>query len=166
MTRPRLTLADLAAGLDSFGDRYKELDVFADDVAEIEKLRDGELPGGVAALDEKGRRFSYAHEEKTFILELSEDGIARLRRPTRPPEPTSAAVAGALAGAAIGSAATKKGDGWSTGLVLGLLAGAVLGSQKKPERVFTMRFDAETQDWVAYDGGLVPWMKSEFQGAS
>ncbi len=166
MTPPRLTLADLAAGLDAFGDRYKELDVFADDVAEIERLKDGELPTGVAALDDAGQKFIYAQDGKTFVLELSEDGVARLRRPTRAPQPSGDAVAGALAGAAIGTAAVKKGDGWSTGLVLGLLAGAVLDSQQEPERVFTIRFASDAGEWVGYDGGLVPWMKSEFLGVA
>lgn len=132
----------------------------------LSAVKDGELPAGVVALDDAGQKFIYAQDGKTFVLELSEDGVARLRRPTGAPQPTGAAVAGALAGAAIGTAATKKRDGWSTGLVLGFLAGAVPESQQEPDRVFTIRFDSDAGEWVGYDGGLVPWMKSEFLGVA
>jgi hypothetical protein len=43
-------------------------------------------------------------------------------------------------------------------MLFGLLAGAVIGQQggaEAPQRVFTVRFDPEQEQWRAYDGALV-----------
>ena len=169
MTRPLLTLADLAAGLTSHGNRYTEIGVFADDVADIRELQQGKLPTGVQPRDHEGKRFTYEHGGRTFLLELSEDGIVKLHRPITESHGGAGggAMMGAIAGTAIGSAVSKKGEGWTAGLLLGLLAGAALGGNgtNKPRRVLTMRFDPDLRAWQAYDGGLVTWMKSEFQTA-
>lgn len=169
MIRPLLTLGDLATGLLSHGGRYAEIGVFADDVADVRELREGNLPAGVQPLDGTGKRFMYDHETSSFLLELSEDGVVRLRREVGESSAgaTEGAIVGAIAGTAIGSALSKKGEGWAAGLLLGLLAGAAVADANdadKPRRVLTMRFDPDLRAWQAYDGGLVTWMKSEFQG--
>lgn len=171
MNRPRLTLADLVGGLTKYGAQYTEINVFADDVHEIHDLRAGEPARTLRPLDAVGRRFLFEHAGCRYHLELDERGVATVRRPD--PDVGSIAVGtafGGMAGAAIGSAASKKGEGWAAGLFLGMLAGATLAATssqaKPPRRVLTMRFDPEARNWVAYDGGLVAWMKSELQSAS
>jgi hypothetical protein len=168
MNRPLLTLADLVAGLNSHGDRYGELAVFANDLAEVKTLEKGEVPDGVVPVDAEGKTFFYTHEGALYRLQISEDGFARISRRGATEARTDVAgpaVVGALAGTAIGSAVSKKGEGWAAGLVLGLLAGAMLGSggERPARRVLTMRFDPDSRSWCAYDGGLVAWMKSELQ---
>ena len=172
MNPPQLKLAELAAGLLKYGARYAEIHAFADDIDEIRQLYQDSPPPNLRPADVEGRVFSYEHEGTRFVVELSDNGVVKLRRDEERPhdgnQTAGAAITGGVAGAAIGAATSKKGDGWAAGLVLGLLAGAMLGSgssQDAPRRVLTMRFDPESRQWQAYDGGLVNWMKSELQSA-
>lgn len=163
--QPQLHLSDLVHGLETFGDRYSAIDVFADDL--VEARSETPVPG---LADRGDGTFDYWFDAKPYRLVVSQEtGVVRLSRLESPPAASKsntgaeALVLGALTGAAIGAAASKKGDGAAAGLILGLLAGAALSSNTKqrpaPFRVFTLRFDVDTGDWRAYDGGLVPWMK-------
>lgn len=163
-----LTLHDMVRGLERFGDRYQAIDVFADNVKE---LHTGETVEGLSKLDEIGRQYSLSMKDKLYRLELFPDaGIVRLVRTRQTPRAQTViagALIGGLAGATMG-AATEIKEGMGAGLVLGLLAGAVLGgvldsssSVPHPRRVFTLRFDQDSREWRAYDGGLVRWMKKQ-----
>jgi hypothetical protein len=170
----RLTLNNLVAALDEFPpDYYDAIDVFADDLQEIEEWRrTGEVPASWRVLDATSTRFVTNINNRLFEVQVFEQaGVVRVRgmRDATPSGATvtTGAVLGSLAGTAIGAASSRKGDGWAPGLILGLLVGAAVGalatqpaSAPAPRRVFTLRFDPATQEWVSYDGGLVPWMKS------
>lgn len=166
-----LTVPDLAKGLESFGDSYNALDVFADDVYEVQLLKQGKLPKGWTQLA-KGA-FQISVGEETYYARLFDtEGVVRFSRSSDLPNNDNiaqGAILGGLAGAAIGAASSKKGEGLVGGLLLGLLVGAVLGGQlpNEPEahRVFTLRFDPENRSWRTYNGALVRWMKSELAAA-
>lgn len=166
-----LTIKDLANGLESLGDTYNALDVFADDVWEVKSLQHGVVPGGWTRLDLSA--FSVLVGQKVYYLRLFEsEGVVRFSRESDVSNGNKAAAGafiGALAGGAIGAASNKKADGLVGGLFLGLLIGAVLGgtvaSEPPTHRVFTLKFDPETRTWRTYNGALVRWMKSELSAA-
>ena len=172
----KLTLSHLAAGLAQFAQNYSAIDVFADDLQEIEGVRNGVVPATWHALDETGRRFFLMVDGKPHVLDIIDTlGVVRLAHHEAPQSSSDSAVVGAVvggvAGAAITAATSKKGNAWAGGLMLGLLVGAYIGNKADdqplpPRRVFTMRFDASTKGWVAYDGGLVPWMKTHLLPAA
>jgi hypothetical protein len=70
-------------------------------------------------------------------------------------------AAGGVVGAAIDAAGKQKGGGLLGGLVLGLLIGAPLGGAGESRRVFTLAYDPAADQWIAYDGGLLQWMKDQ-----
>jgi hypothetical protein len=166
MKNPQLKLTDLVLGLERFGQRYDAIDVFADDLLE---LQSEEPVPGLYSLDTDGKRFRYsAPSGATYDVDLLPDaGIVRLSRAKHPgAEPVQSGLVGAwlgaTAGTAVDNALSKKGQGAAAGIILGLLAGAVFGDilqPNAPRRVFTLRFDPSLGQWRAYDGGLVPWMK-------
>src|SRR5690606_4064397 len=122
MNRPLLTLVDLVAGLNSHGDRYAELAVFANALAEVKTLEKGEGPEGVVPVDAAGKARFSGHEGAVSRLQSAEDGFARVSRRGASEARTDVAgpaVVGGLAGTAIGWAVSKKGEGWAAGLVLG-----------------------------------------------
>ena len=153
---PELTLDNLVAGLETFADRYHALDVFMADVAEIRALADGVLVDGLFP-DPANAEALLFQRDRWYRLQLyPADGVARLTRVAAEVPPDNAAgpaVLGGVLGALIGS---------GTGLLLGLLVGAALGAPADAppaRRVFALCFDPARRDWVAYDGGLVRWMK-------
>ena len=157
-----LNLSHLVAALNQFPS-YHSIDVFADDLGE---LRASPLPSSLRPLDAQGRTFLATHEGKNFKLEIfPEQGVARLCRNGLPPTTTgvaSSAVAGSLVGAAIAAAGKQKGIGWLGGLLLGLLVGASLGGAAgDARRVFALTYDHASNQWRAYDGGLLRWMKDQ-----
>lgn len=163
----QLKLNDLVAGLLSRGNRYSELVVFADDLAEVAQLRIGELPLELTPLDHAGQHFSFRELNQLFKLEVSEDGVARLSKHTGPERKRvvlqDEAPHGAVPSAALRTAVAKKGDGWAAGLVLAMLVGPPISKGNDSKRVLTVRFHAPDRSWRAYDGGLVRWMKRELQ---
>jgi len=157
-----LNLSHLAAALNQFPS-YHAIDVFADDLGE---LRASPLPSSLHPLDAQGRTFLVTHEDKSFKLEIFPDqGVARLSRNGVPSTATSvvgSAVAGTLVGAAIAAAAKQKGIGLLGDLLLGLLVGASLGGAAgDARRVFALTYDRASNQWRAYDGGLLRWMKDQ-----
>jgi hypothetical protein len=164
---PQLTLIDLVTGLVGRTNRYTELVVFADDLAEVAQLRIGELPLELTPLDHAGVHFSFRDRGQVFRLEVSEDGVARLSKLEGPEKKRTVlqdeAPHGAVPSAALRTAVAKKGDGWAAGLVLGLLVGPAIPGSQKSRRVLTVRFHGGDRTWKAYDGGLVRWMKRELQ---
>ena len=170
MTRPTVTLAELADQLDAHrrtsGRPYVELDVFADDVEEMLALRDGKRPESLRPLASDDPRFTFEHQGRSYDVELSERGVVRLSNGEGQPLHRSVMPKDALqerVRAAISAAASKKGEGWAVGLVLGLLVGTMMGIAVPRRRVLTVRFDPGSRRWTAYDGGLVSWMKEELQ---
>jgi hypothetical protein len=170
MTRPIVTLADLADELEAHGRTssrgYQELDVFADDVEEVRALRDGKQPDSLRPLASDGHRFTFEHLGRRYEVELSERGVVRLSKEGRDLQRSGSVPKEMLqerVRAAIAAAETKKGKGWAVGLVLGLLVGAMMGTAVRRRRVLTVRFDPGSRRWSAYDGGLVSWVKEELQ---
>lgn len=172
----KLTLSDLAAGLEELGDRYQALDVFAKDVANIDRLLHGEIVTAlvpVASQTEPEQRpltFSFEHKGKRYHLRIfPTHGVVRVTR--EPPGIRTEFALGAAVGAAIGGVAASSLGGKSAdrelaalaGTILGLLVGAVIGGKvagtNPPRHVFALRFDPESKRWRAYDGGLLRWMK-------
>ena len=157
-----LNLSHLIAALNQFP-AYHAIDVFADDLGE---LRAWPLPGNLRPLDAQGRTFLVMHEGTSFKLEIfPTQGVARLSRNAAPPTATAAvggAVVGGLVGAAIDAAGKQKGAGLLGGALLGLLIGASLGGAAgDARRVFALTYDHASQQWRAYDGGLLRWMKDQ-----
>lgn len=173
----KLTLSDLLVALDKFAGRYHAIDVFADDLREIDAWRTrGQAPEGWRLFDAENHRFLVDVGGRPLEVQLFDRmGVVRVARAegaiAASMSPATGAlgggVAGGLAGAAIGAATSQKGEAWTPGLILGLLVGAAVGSlsappgaTSPPRRVFTLSFDPKTGTWLSYDGGLVPWMKS------
>lgn len=161
---PKLTLGDLANGLLQFEGEYFALDVFASDVDELTddaKLRSAglsEKPNGSFDFERKGRRFN--------LRVFPDLGVARVTfaeaPPTTAPSPAATGALGALLGAAVADRGSEVG-GAAIGFLAGLLVGAAIGqpTPSAPRRVFTLRFDPDTQEWRPYDGGLVRWVKEQ-----
>ncbi len=155
---PLLTVEDLLRGLDSFP-AYGALDVFGTSVRE---LRDRIPVPGLVTLALNAYRL--ARNGRSYRLDWFPDrNVLRVRRE---PEQNNAATAiGAGAGALLGAAAAEAAVvGLLAGGLLGLLIGgaigaAAVGGGAAATKVFTIRFNAATRQWTAYDGGLVPWMK-------
>lgn len=161
-----LTLSNLVAALDEFP-RYHAIGVFADDLGE---LREHPLPASFRPLDAQGRSFLVSHQGRSFRLDLfPERGVARLSKNEVARE--LAGAGGGLAtsgvvGAAIEAAGKQKGGGLLGGLlgglVLALLIGPLLGGAAgDARRVFTLAYDQAAGEWIAYDGGLLQWMKDQ-----
>jgi len=172
MSPPTLTLVDLAEVLEA--NPYEELDVFADDVAEIRALHDGKDPDSLQPLGPDASKLSFEREGRRYVVDLLEQGVVRVSRGdgetqqwTVDPRQNQKEMLRTLVRAAISAAISKKGGGWSAGLILGLLVGSVIGTaapaQSRPRRVLTLRFDPSSRRWLAYDGGLVGWMKEELR---
>lgn len=161
----QLKLPDLAAGLLSRGNRYHELVVFADDLAEVAQLRIGELPLELTPLDHAGQHFSFREMNQPFKLEVSEEGVSRLQKLQGAERKGTVlqdeAPHGAVPSAALRTAVAKKGDGWAAGLVLGMLIGPPITKDSTSRKVLTVRFHPPDRSWRTYDGGLVRWMKRE-----
>jgi hypothetical protein len=152
MSAMMLEATDLVDALNSFGDRYHAVDVFADDLspAAKEAVKRG-------TLESKGQSYVF----KVFVSE----GVVRLER-TSASGVSTAAITGAVIGAAIAAANKQKGEGILGGALLGLLVGGFVGSLPAPNasgqarRVFAMQFDPRQSQWQAYEGDLLRWMKS------
>ncbi len=147
MKTGKLTLEALANGLAQFQDKYQALDVFIQDVPELEQYQ--------------GDRFSVGVAGQELTIELYRElGVARVMRKQNG---GSTAFAGALAGAAAGVAMAKpsgRGEAAVVGFLAGMLVGAILGdSEKGARRILAVRYDPATKRWMGYDGGLVPYMK-------
>lgn len=155
-----LSLSNLVAALDQFP-RYHAIDVFADDLGELQQQ-----PAGLfRPVDAQGRSFLVAHQGREFQLEIfPEQGVARLSRnevASGVPAAVGGAVIGGLVGAAIDAAGKQKGTGLLGGLLLGLLVGGALGAAGEARRVFALAYDHAAGQWRAYDGGLLRWMKDQ-----
>jgi hypothetical protein len=171
---PELTLGHLASALAAYPN-YNAIDVFADDLVELQQLKNTNTPpAGMTLIDATGDRYLVAINGRSHVLALDRQaGVAHLVRTATASDQQGVGIAvgaviGGAATAAIGAALTKKGEGWMPGLILGLLVGAAIGGaatqqppQPSPRRVFTLRFNPNSQTWEAYDGGLVGWMKNE-----
>lgn len=155
----RITFRSLADLLKRFS-RYSAVQVFASDVEEIlEAEATKRWPQGVRQL-EPASKFSVEIDGVPYTFQFFDDGVVQFSRFAAQPTSSNEALVGALVGGAIGAANSKKGDGLLAGALLGLLVGKILEPTRQPERVFTVRYDAGSRDWVAYDGGLVNWLKT------
>lgn len=165
---PRLSFRDLQNALGQFSARYDAVEVFADDVEEIGELARGGAPAGVHRTSPDGRTLLVAIDGSHFRATLDiAGGMLRFSREPTPPKVLELGSLGAVAGATLAAATSKKGDAWVAGLIVGLLAGATIAvatTPTPPRRVFTMQFDPDTRQWLAYDGGLVPWLKEAAAG--
>ena len=150
-----LTLQDLIRALDSF-QSYQAIDVFGSDVQEV---RTNMPVAGLQKVNE--RSYHLVRGGRIFQLDwFPERNVLRLRRSTQTGNASVAGV-GAAAGAAIGAAVSdQKSAGVLVGALLGLLVGSAIGATGET-RVFTLALEPQSRQWLAYDGGLVPWMKEQ-----
>lgn len=166
---PFLTLDNLADGLDEWNGRYEAIDVFADDVAEMQGT---EPLGGLTRLPDERPRFEFRRGTRGYHVVLFEDaGVLRLEYPrpellTRLGQAASTGAAGTGAGAlaaTLANATGQKGSAAQLGLLLGLVVGsAEAGANGSgPRRVFALEFHAGRREWLAYDGGLIRWMREK-----
>lgn len=115
-------------------------------------------------------RFEFERASTTYHVVLHEEqGVLRLERPR--PDVIARFGRTALAGAAgagvgallatLANATEKKGSAAQLGLLLGLVVGAVAegAAASAPQRVFALEFDPRRREWLAYDGGLLHWMR-------
>lgn len=154
----RIHFRDLAALLKRFP-RYSAVEVFASDIQEVlDAEASKRWPEGVKQL-ETSSAFSVDVDGAPYRFEILPNGVVRFSKAGSPATASNAALVGALVGGAIGASNSKKGDGAIAGMLLGLLVGKML-EPRSTDRVFTVRFDGESRDWVAYDGGLVNWLKT------
>lgn len=167
-----LTLSDLAAGLEKFGDRYSALDVFTHDVQGLEQLLDGQPYSGFSEsngiVKHETNVFSFSHGNQRYrFVVFPEHGVVRVTRNGGVRSETMAGAAlGTAVGGVVGAAVSRPQDqeiaalaGMALGLLMGGVIGATVADSNAPRRVFALRFDAEKKQWRAYDGGLIRWMK-------
>ncbi len=170
MNLPRMQLAEIASALQERENRFRELDMFVDDVEEIVMLGRGELPKGLRPLDPRGARFAFVHEGDEFTLEMTEGGVARIRRQppgsSGPSTPIGTETMRRFACTAIESANVKKGSPWVAELFLGMFTDSLADTPDGPHFVLTIAFNPRTREWQVYVGGLLLWMKSEFIAAA
>ncbi|MFN3202729.1 MAG: hypothetical protein ACE366_30335 [Bradymonadia bacterium] len=168
---PRLTITNAIEALEKFNQRYDTLDVFADDLYELQQFRrDGSPPPG---LQVSGSHTLTVVDTPYEIELLPENGVARIQRvrsSVSPHKIIAGAAIGGIIGATLETAVTEKEGVGALGLLLGLLVGGTLASHQSTapsvRRVFTLNFDSEEQKWRAYDGGLVDWMKMKLLPAA
>lgn len=156
MNLPLLTFDDLIRGLDAFP-AYQALDVFR---SSVQELHTGTPIPGLTKLDE--RRYLLTRGGKMFLLEIfAEKNVLRFGRADDPV--IQAPALGAAAGAVIGAKLSEDSLlGALAGGLFGLLVGkAISGGASGAARVFTLKFEPESRQWLAYDGGLVPWVKEQ-----
>jgi hypothetical protein len=171
MRAPRLTLSDLARGLDLLGaGRYQALCVFADDLLEARSLT---AVQGLRRFDEEGSRFLLRHAGGSYELELSSAGVVRLKRvdagATLEAAGDEASLQGRAASESLAAVSILRGKHADSSPVLGLLVGNTLDGSADPggpRRVFTLEFEPSQGAWRAYTGGLVPWMKARLLASS
>jgi hypothetical protein len=171
MNRSGLNIMEITVGLAQFGERYHAIDLFADDVQEVEQLRSGEFPAGLTPIDPEGRRFHIQLGEKNpHQLEIYPDtgrtrvmhGFARTENENDFNLDSAHGYSGDIAQTAIKTALLRKGNCWPSGLVLALLNGHAIGAgPQSARRVCAISFDPKRRNWNAYDGGLLRWMKNE-----
>ena len=131
MMKEVLDTADLVGALQTFGDRYDALDVFADDLSDSAR-----------ADVEKSPAFTVGGREYRFSV-FPAQGVVRLER-VPPHNPSGTLLAGAALGGLAGAIATaskQRGEGVLGGALLGLLVGGLLSSSASSapvRRVFAM----------------------------
>ena len=126
-----LTFSDLVRGLDYFPNRYEQFSVFEDDLE-------------TDLTEDIGRYY-----------QVWEAGVCRIRR-----DPTGRIEIPALVGDHMRTSATSSAmhAAGCSGPVLGLLSGLRCEDGTVDwTRIFCLEF--RNKEWVAYDGGLVRWMK-------
>ncbi len=146
----QLETEDLLRALETFGDRYHAVVVFADDLSERARQ---DVAGAV--VQEGDRAYCF----RVF----PDHGVVRLER-LLPSNPPSMGLERVLSGA-ITAAVRQRGEGAGGKAPLGLLVGGVLGttdpSVPPARRVFAMELDPHSREWAAYGGSLLRWMKSQ-----
>lgn len=169
---PKLKLADLVVGLDRFGQGYKSIRAFADDLREA--LPTAPAVAGLRKLDDEGRTFLLAHGGRDYHIEVLAEagGVVRLERAT-----VRHAVEGPAAQRLGGSNVAKarlhayllRGEGAEASPVLGLLVGEPLirgAGPDAPRRILPLQFEVSSRQWRPYTGGLVPWLKQQMLTAA
>ena len=162
MSVPELTLANLTTGLKTFSARYQALDVFIADVAELRELANGQPVPGLHQFDQDS--FVFENEGAGYRLQFFfSEGVAQLtRHDCSVSQQTNMDTS--VVSEMLRAGLSFQEHGYSEcSLLLGLLVGAVFGGSTGLEsfrRVCALCFDPVEQQWRAYDGGLVRWLKS------
>ena len=136
----------------------------------LERLFELEPLAGLRRLADDPPRFEWKRGAKNYHVVLyQEQGVLRLELPRRDVlERIARTALVGSAGAGVGAlvatlanATEKKGSAAQFGLLLGLVVGAVAewADASKPQRVFALEFDPRRREWMAYDGGLMHWMR-------
>jgi len=165
----RLHLNDLVDALSLFKNgRYHTIAVFADDVASLALLQQRQSPESTAS---DVHRLSVMVNEKNFLLSVSAEGVVRLSRSTLPKPAGQGVFISGFLEHAIRRARAKKGASGVPGIFGVLIGPSINGTPSsdtepgEPRFVFVVQFDS-TRQWIAYDGGLVRWLKEELCGSN
>lgn len=160
-----LQLQDIANVLRAYGDRYRYLDVFADDIRDLPQAMEGTRATVVQR--EPHLVLAVPMNGDSLLIELyPPQGIARCRLGAiqeQGVEARAAMILGGTMGALLGAASATK-EGLLGGLVLGMLVGGLVGGMQPPvDRVLAMQFDPANESWRLYDGPLLRWAKRTMQ---
>jgi len=160
-----IQLADIYRILNQHRQKYRWLDVFSEDVAELQQ-------GSAVRFTQtsEGNTYTVPIEGETMSLRVDrESGVVRFELAESPEVGTGAA--GALAGAALGAAIAGSGRssdapaGAVFGLLIGGLLGAAAGAADRPKQVLTLRFDEDQGEWRLYHGPYTRWAKEALRPA-
>jgi len=139
-----MKLGEIVDVLKRYEKRYRFLDVFADDVDDLNEVPWETSEPGI---------FRY-EADRTLYCQPFDKGVLRFSLEAKSPW-GKIAVLGAV-GAAVGAASETKG-GTLGGLVLGMLVGAAIGDRVEMNRIMALQHDGA--EWKLYDGPLLPWAK-------
>lgn len=165
----KVSLVEIERALREYRERFKYLDVFVDDVKELEESSLLQL-GGLSILHQTSDRAKLAFKlDDGFLVAdiVQKAGVSRFHLAESAPEAKSGvsrSVVAGIVGAAIGAASGKK-EGLFGGLLLGLLLGGAL-APSTPERVMTLDLDPSTRQWRLYDGAYLSWAKRALRAAA
>jgi len=146
----QLQTKDLVDVLGMFGDRYHLVNVFADDLSDgsMEDVHKG-------AFTENDRVYRFT------VFPMA--GVMSLHRWACSGPSDASKIDEAIISQAITTARKQRGQGFLRENLFALLVGGVLGNPTQVEsriyRVFAMKMNTERREWMAYDGGLLRWMK-------
>jgi hypothetical protein len=156
--RKTISIRELVDGYNRLGKRYQYLYVFADNITELMTAITGGAVLALTPVVTEGR-FHFTFNNTGYFL-IVQDGVARLEIDNNNNKDTTAsynynnAALIKYISSNIAAATELKGSVWDPSLIIGLLR----YTDDNPNRIFPLCF--KDNNWVAYDGGLLKWIKT------